>query len=86
VALPPVGGTAIFPAVPLIHVQMAAGRDKKTKQDLLFAIAKAVEETGVPKREIRVWITEFPEDEYVVQGELLTDLHERLDTEGEAAG
>ena len=72
--------------MPLIHVQMAAGRDKKTKQDLLFAIARAVEETGVPKREIRVWVTEFPEDEYVVQGELLTDLHQRLDQESDDPG
>ena len=63
--------------MPLIHVQLAAGRTKETKQELIFAIAKAVEETGVPKREIRVWISEFAEDEYVVAGELLTDRHAR---------
>ena len=68
--------------MPLIHVQLAAGRSKETKQELLFAIAKAVEDTGVPKREIRVWISEFAEDEYVVAGELLTDRHARQHKDG----
>ncbi len=71
--------------MPLIHVQLAAGRTKETKQELIFAISKAVEATGVPKREIRVWISEFAEDEYVVAGELLTDRHDRQRARGAAA-
>jgi len=60
--------------VPLIHVSMAEGRTPAQKRALLQGITRATEEAlGVPLASIRVWITEFPPDQFIAGGEIMAD-------------
>jgi 4-oxalocrotonate tautomerase len=70
--------------MPLVHVQMAAGRSADQKQALLTAITDAVEEQlGASRDSIRVWITEFADTDYMAGGELLADKKARLAWDGD---
>jgi 4-oxalocrotonate tautomerase len=69
--------------VPLVHVQMAAGRSDQQKAALLTALTDAVEaQLGASRDSIRVWITEFADTDYMAGGELLADKRARLATPG----
>jgi 4-oxalocrotonate tautomerase len=60
--------------VPLIQVNLAAGRTDEQKRALLSAITDAVHTSiGAPLDSIRVWIAEFEATEYMQAGELLAD-------------
>ena len=60
--------------MPLIQVNLAAGRTDEQKRALLTAITEAVESSiGAPRASIRVWISEFEPTEYMAAGELLAD-------------
>jgi len=60
--------------MPLIQVNMAAGRTTEQKRALLHAVTQAVHESiGSPISSIRVWITEFDETEFIAGGEILAD-------------
>jgi 4-oxalocrotonate tautomerase len=61
--------------MPLIQVNLAAGRTDAQKRALLQAITDAVESSiGAPIDSIRVWINEFEPTEYMAGGVLLADL------------
>jgi 4-oxalocrotonate tautomerase len=60
--------------MPLIHVQMAAGRTAEQKHALLLAVTDAVHRSlGAAPESIRVWITEFQPAEFMAGGILLAD-------------
>lgn len=60
--------------MPLIQVNMAAGRTDEQKKALLSAITEAVHTSiGAPVASIRVWISEMQPTEYMAGGELLAD-------------
>ena len=60
--------------MPLIQVNLAAGRTDEQKRALLSAITDAVHTSiGAPLDSIRVWIAEFEATEYMRGGELLAD-------------
>lgn len=60
--------------MPLIQVNLAAGRTDEQKRALLAAITEAVQTSiGAPLASIRVWISEFEPSEYMAAGELLAD-------------
>jgi 4-oxalocrotonate tautomerase len=60
--------------MPLIQVNMAAGRTDEQKKALLSAITEAVHTSiGAPIPSIRVWIHEFPATQYMAGGEWLVD-------------
>jgi 4-oxalocrotonate tautomerase len=60
--------------MPLIQVNMAAGRTDEQKRALLAAITEAVHTSiGAPIPSIRVWINEFPPTEFMAGGELMAD-------------
>jgi 4-oxalocrotonate tautomerase len=60
--------------VPLIQVNLAAGRTDQQKRALLTAITDAVHTSiNAPLDSIRVWIAEFEPSEYMQAGELLAD-------------
>ncbi len=60
--------------MPLIQVNMAAGRTDEQKKALLSAITQAVHESiGAPIPSIRVWINEFAPTEFMAAGELMAD-------------
>jgi 4-oxalocrotonate tautomerase len=60
--------------VPLIQVNMAAGRTDEQKRALLEAITDAVQRSiDAPLESIRVWISEFQPTEYMVAGMMLAD-------------
>jgi 4-oxalocrotonate tautomerase len=64
--------------VPLIQVNLAAGRTDEQKRALLSAITDAVHTSiGAPLDSIRVWIAEFEATEYMQSGELLADRRSR---------
>lgn len=68
--------------MPLVNVNMAAGRTAEQKTALMRAITDAVEEhLGAPRDSIRVWITEFDADDYMAAGELLSEKRARLAAE-----
>jgi 4-oxalocrotonate tautomerase len=60
--------------MPLIQVNLAAGRTDEQKRALLSAITEAVRTSiAAPLDSIRVWIAEFEPTEYMQAGELLAD-------------
>jgi 4-oxalocrotonate tautomerase len=60
--------------MPLIQVNLAAGRTDEQKRALLGAITEAVHSSiAAPLDSIRVWIAEFEPTEYMQGGELLAD-------------
>jgi 4-oxalocrotonate tautomerase len=60
--------------MPLIQVNVAAGRTDEQKRALLSAITEAVHTSiAAPLDSIRVWIAEFEPTEYMQAGELLAD-------------
>jgi 4-oxalocrotonate tautomerase len=64
--------------VPLIQVNLAAGRTDAQKRALLTAITDAVHTSiGAPLESIRVWLVEFEPTEYMQAGELLADIRAR---------
>ncbi|HEK84916.1 MAG: 2-hydroxymuconate tautomerase [Candidatus Saccharicenans sp.] len=57
--------------MPLIEIHLLEGRTKEQKKALLEAVTRAVHESiGAPLESIRVWIQEFPQDEYMMAGVL----------------
>jgi 4-oxalocrotonate tautomerase len=65
--------------VPLIQVNLAAGRTDAQKKALLSAITDAVRTSiDAPLESIRVWIAEFEPTEYMQAGELLADRRRRV--------
>ena len=61
--------------MPLIEVHMLEGRTENQKKAVLEAITKAVHESlGAPLPSIRVWIQEMARKEYMVAGELASDM------------
>jgi 4-oxalocrotonate tautomerase len=64
--------------VPLINVNMAAGRTDDQKRALMAAITQAAQDTlGAPLASIRVWITEFETTEFMAAGETMADRRAR---------
>ena len=60
--------------MPLIQVSMAAGRTEEQKRALLQALTAATHESiGAPVASIRVWIHEFPPENFIAGGELMAD-------------
>ncbi|MBC7361032.1 MAG: 2-hydroxymuconate tautomerase family protein [Candidatus Aminicenantes bacterium] len=60
--------------MPLIEIHLLEGRTKEQKKALLEAVTKAVHESiNAPLETIRVWIQEFPLDEYMVAGVLASE-------------
>lgn len=64
--------------MPLVNVNMAAGRTDAQKKALMEAITNAVHETiGSAIPSIRVWITEFAPTEFMAGGETMADRRAR---------
>lgn len=60
--------------MPLIQVNMLEGRTAEQKAALLRAITDAVHDSiGAPIPSIRVWIHEFPPEQFISGGELATE-------------
>jgi 4-oxalocrotonate tautomerase len=60
--------------MPLIQVNMAAGRTDQEKKRLMEEITKAAEAAlGVSSSAVRVWINEFQATEFMAGGVLLAD-------------
>jgi len=66
--------------MPLVHIQMASGRTPEQKQAVMTAMTDAmVEHLDAARDSVRVWITEFPDTNFMAGGELLADKRARLD-------
>lgn len=58
--------------MPLIEINMFAGRTPEQKEALLRAVTEAVHTSiGAPVPSIRVWISEFQRDGYMAGGEFV---------------
>ena len=65
--------------MPLVQVHMAAGRTAEQKRAVMEAMTDAmVEHLGAARESVRVWISEFPDTDFMAGGELLTDKKARL--------
>ena len=65
--------------MPLVHIQMAEGRSAEQKRAVMAAITEAmVEQIGASRDSVRVWITEFPDTDFMAGGEVLADKRARL--------
>jgi 4-oxalocrotonate tautomerase len=65
--------------MPLVHIQMAEGRTSEQKRAVMEAMTDAmVEHLGAARDSVRVWITEFPDTDFMAGGELLADKRARL--------
>ena len=57
--------------MPLVQINLLAGRTPEQKEALLRAVTDAVHESiGAPLPSIRVWINEMAKTDYMVAGEL----------------
>ncbi|HRD01249.1 MAG TPA: 2-hydroxymuconate tautomerase [Candidatus Saccharicenans sp.] len=57
--------------MPLIEIHLLEGRSKEQKKLLLESVTTAVQQSiNVPIDSIRVWIQEFPPDEFMSGGVL----------------
>jgi 4-oxalocrotonate tautomerase len=64
--------------VPLVNVNMAAGRTDEQKRAFMAAITQAAQDTlGAPLASIRVWITEFEPTEFMAAGETMAERRAR---------
>lgn len=64
--------------MPLINVNMAAGRTDEQKRAFMAAITQAAQDTlGAPLASIRVWITEFQPTEFMAAGETMAERRAR---------
>jgi len=60
--------------MPLIQVSMAAGRTDEQKRALLQALTAAAHDAiGAPVASSRVWIHEFPPENFIAGGEVMAD-------------
>lgn len=65
--------------MPLVHIQMAEGRTAEQKRAVMEAMTDAmVEQLGATRDSVRVWITEFPDTDFMAGGEVLADKRARL--------
>ena len=65
--------------MPLVNIHMASGRSPAQKRALMGAITDAMaEHIGAPRESVRVWISEFPNTDFMAGGELLADKQARL--------
>ncbi len=70
--------------MPLVNVHMAEGRSPAQKKALMDAITDAMAtHIGAPRTAVRVWISEFPNTDFMAGGELLADKQKRLAAEAE---
>lgn len=68
--------------MPLVNVHMASGRSSAQKRALMEAITEAmVTHVGSRRDAVRVWIDEFPAEDFMAGGELLSDKQARLAAE-----
>lgn len=64
--------------MPLIEIHLAEGRTKDQKRKLLESVTQAVHESlNVPLTSVRVWIDEFAPDEFMIAGELMSELRKK---------
>jgi 4-oxalocrotonate tautomerase len=76
--------------MPLVNIHMASGRSNDQKRALMNAVTDAmVDHISAPRESVRVWISEFPNTDFMTGGELLADKQARLaqtqqDSEGDA--
>lgn len=55
--------------MPLIQINMLEGRTDEQKKELLTAVTEAVHTSiGAALPSIRVWINEFPAEQYMAEG------------------
>ena len=60
--------------MPLVEIHLLEGRTKKQKKALLQAVTEAIQASlGSPLPTIRIWLKEFPADEYMVGGDLASE-------------
>lgn len=60
--------------MPIVHVQMLAGRDVEKKRLLAKRITQVICDTLDSKPEsVRVLMTDMPHDSYAIAGELVID-------------
>lgn len=65
--------------MPLVHIHMAEGRTTEQKRAVMAAMTDAmVEHLGATRDSVRVWITEFPDTDFMAAGEVLADKRARL--------
>lgn len=57
--------------MPLVQINLLAGRTPEQKKALLEAVTAAVHDSiGAPVESVRVWIHELPRDSYMAGGEM----------------
>ncbi|HNS05386.1 MAG TPA: 2-hydroxymuconate tautomerase [Candidatus Saccharicenans sp.] len=60
--------------MPLVEIHLLAGRSKEQKKALLEAVTAAVQQSiNASLDTIKVWIQEFPPDEYMSGGVLASE-------------
>lgn len=64
--------------MPMIQINLAAGRNDEEKRALLAAVSEAVVRSiGVQQSSVRVWINEIAPTDLMVAGETLADVRSR---------
>lgn len=60
--------------MPLVEIHLLEGRTAEQKKKLLASVTEAVHESiGASLQSIRVWIHEFPDDNYMAAGQFAAD-------------
>jgi len=58
--------------MPIVKIQMLSGRTKAQKEKLMEAIFKAFKENDIPREWVSIVISDEPEENWAIQGELLS--------------
>jgi len=60
--------------MPLVQIHLLEGRTAEQKKNLLASVTSAVHEAiGAPLQSIRVWIDEFPAEDYMAAGVMASE-------------
>jgi len=58
--------------MPIVKIDILEGHTKKEKEKLMESIFKAFEENDIPREWVSIVITDLPEENWAVGGELLS--------------
>jgi len=58
--------------VPIVKIELMSGRTKKEKENLMESVFEAFEKSNIPREWVSILISDEPEENWAVNGELLS--------------
>ena len=58
--------------MPIVRIELASGRTKKEKENLMESIFEAFKKNNIPREWVSIVISDEPEENWAISGELLS--------------